>query len=162
MPKRDVIQTSCQRCAEAGGNHPQTHTLVHPKEPAPLIGVRGTWTGRDALLHTPRLQQRQAQLNKKKPPKPQEVHFYSSVSVPWDQRESPAKAADAWNVPYVPARQEEQLCVTLRSSFSHFWVVLRSRRNPQCPVRGPAKQRGSFHTGGYQEQDDLRTLSQPW
>lgn len=81
VPEQDVIQTSCQRCAREGGNNPQTHTLTQPKDPAPLVGAWGDRTHRDALLRAPGPKQRQAKLNKK-PPKPQEVHFYPSVFSP--------------------------------------------------------------------------------
>ena len=69
------------KVCKGGGNNPQTHTLAHPKAPAPLVSVQGDRTHGDALLHAPRLKQRQAKLNKKTP-KPQEVHFYPSVFSP--------------------------------------------------------------------------------
>lgn len=91
VPEQDVIQTSCQRCAREEGNNPQTHTLAHPKDPALLVGTQGDRTHRDALLHTPRLKQKQAKLTKKNP-KPQEVHFYPSVFSPVGPRSVPCQS----------------------------------------------------------------------
>lgn len=129
-----------------GGKHPQTHTLAHPTEPAPLArGVTETH-GVLSLLPAPRRRQSQAEVNeqnKTKTPNRRRCFFTRGFPVPRVPRRFPAKAAGAGRV-----RQEQLPSVTPKKQLFlflggfFFLGFLLKQKKPAASCLGPRKARG--------------------